>query len=145
MASELRTATKGWSKHGSSKDHGAASGAKGILSDLNESQVDAVKTLYKVVVNLVKGKPGEIQRAACLAAASDYSLVHIIEQAKKKPAGVNVLKVDVEAVKLAKAEVGNKPMTIAQFAVVFDRHKVAVKAARKAKVAARKPRAATAG
>lgn len=136
----LRTGKDGWPTKGCTKDHSAGSGAKGLLSNMSEGDVDAVIALYADILVVVKGKKGDIQRAACLAAASDFSLPFIIQKSQESPVGVALPKVDVVAWARVLTEAADNPTrkyTGSDYQAMLARHKEDVSSERKAQRDAR--------
>lgn len=76
-----------WAR-GGSPDHRIGSIAKALISDIDDKA--KLETLYKKIVPIVKGTDEAVQRAALVAAASDFSLDSLIAlaatptKAKKK-------------------------------------------------------------
>ena len=66
-------------------DSGIGSRAKGAISELPDTDVDGFRKLYSVIIKTIGKADEAVQRAALLAAASDYTLDSLIKKAASKP------------------------------------------------------------
>jgi len=126
----LRSKTN-WVKAGKTTDFGIGSCAKGRIADLSAPDRSKLENLYSQVVQLVEGESESLQQAILTAAASEYALDAICAKADEKPAQA-FISVDDEARNRAVAEVGDKQMHFEDYMVIFEKHKKAVQAERKA-------------